>query len=165
MSALEVPTELQHRVERFLYQEAMLLDEWRLEEWLALYTDDARYLVPSPQFPQGDPPEYPALIDDDLVRLRGRVGRLLGGHAHREYPFSRTRHLVSNVLVTALRDCDVAVSAAFVVYRARDHNLVQYVGRYRYTLITRDRDFRIREKRVELDMGGLWDQGTVSLLL
>src|SRR5690606_31827512 len=42
LSAFEVPAELQHRVERFLYHEAMLLDEWRLEEWLALYTDDAR---------------------------------------------------------------------------------------------------------------------------
>ena len=28
-------------VEDFLYHEAALLDEWRLDEWLALLTDDA----------------------------------------------------------------------------------------------------------------------------
>ena len=28
-------------VEDFLYQEAALLDEWRLDEWLSLLTDDA----------------------------------------------------------------------------------------------------------------------------
>lgn len=165
MTAADVSADLQRRVERFLYEEAMLLDAWRLEEWLALFTEDARYLVPSPQFPEGDPPQYPALIDDDAIRLRGRVGRLLGGHAHREYPFSRTRHLVSNVLITGVGDGKVAVSAAFVVYRAREGHLAHYVGRYRYTLIERDGSFRIREKRAELDMGGLWEQGTVSVLL
>jgi 3-phenylpropionate/cinnamic acid dioxygenase small subunit len=34
-------------VEDFLYEEAALLDEWRLEEWLQLLTEDAAYYVPS----------------------------------------------------------------------------------------------------------------------
>ena len=34
-------------IERFLIDEAALLDEWRLEEWLALFAEDGRYLVPS----------------------------------------------------------------------------------------------------------------------
>ena len=34
-------------IERFLVDEAALLDEWRLEEWLALFAEDGRYLVPS----------------------------------------------------------------------------------------------------------------------
>jgi 3-phenylpropionate/cinnamic acid dioxygenase small subunit len=33
-------------LEDFLYLEAALLDEWRLEEWLALFVPGARYLVP-----------------------------------------------------------------------------------------------------------------------
>ena len=33
-------------VEQFLYHEARLLDEQRLEEWLELFTDDATYWVP-----------------------------------------------------------------------------------------------------------------------
>ena len=33
-------------IEDFLYHEAALLDDWRLEDWLALYTDDAELQSP-----------------------------------------------------------------------------------------------------------------------
>ena len=33
-------------IEDFLYEEAALLDEWRLQEWLDLLTEDATYEVP-----------------------------------------------------------------------------------------------------------------------
>jgi p-cumate 2,3-dioxygenase subunit beta len=33
-------------VEDFLYHEAALLDEWKLNEWQELLTDDAAYYVP-----------------------------------------------------------------------------------------------------------------------
>lgn len=36
---------LTHRVERFLAWDALLLDQWRLAEWLELFTENARYLV------------------------------------------------------------------------------------------------------------------------
>ena len=49
-----VPT-LREAVEDFLYQEAALLDEWRLDEWLGLFTVDARYVVPTTDLPEGDP--------------------------------------------------------------------------------------------------------------
>lgn len=156
---------LQLEVERFLYREAMLLDAWRLEEWLALFAPQARYMVPSTEYPQGDPPEHPALIDDDFNRLQGRVTRLLSRHAHREYPSSRTRHLVSNVLITASRGNEVSVSAAFVVYRVRNRKVTQYIGRYLYLLERGAGELKIRQKRIELDLEGLWDQGTVSILL
>ena len=34
-------------IEDFLFAEAELLDEWRLPEWLELFTDDAIYYVPA----------------------------------------------------------------------------------------------------------------------
>ncbi|MDP6228622.1 MAG: aromatic-ring-hydroxylating dioxygenase subunit beta, partial [Dehalococcoidia bacterium] len=46
---------LHHEVEQFLYHEAALLDEWRLDEWLTFFTDDARYVVPTTDLPEGDP--------------------------------------------------------------------------------------------------------------
>ena len=156
---------LQLEVERFLYREAMLLDAWRLEEWLALFSPQARYIVPSTDHPQGSPPEHPALIDDDFNRLQGRVTRLLSRRAHREYPSSRTRHVVSNVLITESSANELSVSAAFVVYRFRNRKVTQYIGRYLYVLERDARELKIRQKRVELDLEGLWDQGTVSILL
>ncbi|MGH7932295.1 MAG: aromatic-ring-hydroxylating dioxygenase subunit beta [Candidatus Binataceae bacterium] len=38
-------------------------------------------------------------MDDDIIRLHSRVNRLLSRHAHREFPWSRTRHFVTNVRV------------------------------------------------------------------
>ena len=156
---------LQLEVERFLYREAMLLDEWRLEEWLALFSPQARYIVPSTDHPQGNPPEHPALIDDDFNRLQGRVTRLLSRRAHREYPSSRTRHMVSNVLITESGSNEVSVSASFVVYRVRNRKVTQYIGRYLYLLGRAAGELKIQQKRIELDLEGLWDQGTVSILL
>ena len=45
---------LQHEVEQLLYLEARLLDDWNLDAWLALYTPDARYIVPTTDLPEGD---------------------------------------------------------------------------------------------------------------
>jgi p-cumate 2,3-dioxygenase subunit beta len=45
MSAIALPS--RQEVEDLLYREAALLDEWRLEEWLEMLTDDAIYQVPS----------------------------------------------------------------------------------------------------------------------
>lgn len=160
-----VTDSLQLEVERFLYREAMLLDAWRLEEWLALFSPQARYIVPSTEHPQGNPPEHPALIDDDFARLQGRVTRLLSRRAHREYPSSRTRHIVSNVLITDSSVNELSVSAAFVVYRVRNRQVTQYIGRYLYVLERDGGALKIRQKRIELDLEGLWDQGTISMLL
>src|SRR5207248_2739384 len=72
--ALEDVTRAQ--VEDFLYREAELLDEWRLDEWLGLLTDDAHYFVPSNDRPEADPANSLFTIADDIQRIRGRVTRL-----------------------------------------------------------------------------------------
>ena len=61
---------LRELVEDFLYMEAALLDEWRLDDWAALFTEDARYVVPTTDLPEGDPELDLVFIDDDIVRLR-----------------------------------------------------------------------------------------------
>ena len=88
---------LRERVEEFLFREAALLDDWKLDEWVNLFTDDARYVVPSTDMPEGNPGRDLVLIDDDIVRLRARASRLNSRFAHRENPRSRTRRFVSNV--------------------------------------------------------------------
>jgi p-cumate 2,3-dioxygenase beta subunit len=88
-------------VEDFLYQEAALLDAWRLDEWLALLTEDATYRVPSNDQPQSDPKSALFIIADDIRRIRARVTRLKDPHAHAESPRSRTRRLISNVRIVS----------------------------------------------------------------
>lgn len=153
-------------VEHFLFEEAALLDAWRLEEWLALFTEDAQYVVPTTDLPEGDPTIDLVFIDDNLVRLRGRVTRLLSRHAHREYPSSRTRRLVTNVRLLRADAHELEVEASFAVYRSRAEFIAPYVGRYRY-ILARDgeRGFRIRYRRAELAQERMSEHGAVSIIL
>ena len=154
-------------VEEFLYREAALLDRWQLDAWLALFTDDAIYHVPTVgTAPDVTPDNTLFYIADDRVRLRERVIRLSKKSAHVEWPRSRTRHMVSNVLIEERNGDELRVSAAFAVYRFKNGIADTYVGSYRYRLqITGDGKLMIREKRSMLDMDALRPQGRVSILL
>jgi p-cumate 2,3-dioxygenase beta subunit len=153
-------------VEDFLFREAELLDEWRLPEWLALFTDDAHYFVPSTDLrPDASPDNNLFYIADDRFRLGERVARLMKRTAHSEFPRSKVRHLVSNVRLASTPDDEVAVRANFVVYRTKDGVTDHYVGSYRYRLLPHDGSFRILEKRCVLDMDGLRPQGRISIIL
>lgn len=153
-------------VERFLYEEAALLDNWRFDEWVKLFTEDARYIVPATDRPDGDPKTDLMLIDDDLAHLQGRINRLKSRHAHREYPSSRTRHIVTNVRLTRVDADELDVEASFVVYRIREGQTAPYIGLYRYTLARGPNgEFRMRRRRAELDLERLDSHGAVSIIL
>jgi p-cumate 2,3-dioxygenase beta subunit len=153
-------------VEDFLILEADLLDEWRLPEWLELFTEDATYSIPATDLPSDASPETSLFyVADDRFRLSERVKRLMKRTAHAEFPHSRTRHFVSNVRIRERNEGELAVSAAFLVYRTRDGATDTYFGSCRYRLAVRQDSFRIREKRCLLDTDGLRSQGRVSIIL
>ena len=70
-------------IEEFLFNEADLLDQWRLPEWLELFTDDATYEVPCTDLPADASPDTNLFyIADDRFRLgRGRDGLKTGERA------------------------------------------------------------------------------------
>jgi p-cumate 2,3-dioxygenase beta subunit len=156
-------------VEEFLYHEAALLDEWKLDDWLALLTDDARYRVPSNDAPDGDPASTLFLIADDIHRIRGRVARLKDPQAHAEFPHSRTRRMITNVVVIpalAGIQSEIAVHANFAVHRfRRDGQVSQFVGRYRYRLRVVDGALKIALREAILDSQELGSLGAVSFIL
>ncbi len=151
-------------VEEFLYQEAALLDAWRLDEWLALLTDDAVYQVPSNDRPDADPKQALFTIADDIHRIRARVQRLKDPHAHAEYPPSRTRRMISNVRI--VEKTPLRVEANFIVYRfRRNENVREYVGHYKYVLKNENGKLRIARREAILDRMELASLGTVSFIL
>lgn len=152
-------------IEDFLYEEAALLDEWRLQEWLELLTEDAAYYVPSTDTPEGDHKSTLFVIADDATRIRSRVKQLLGRFAHAEHPHSRTRRLISNVRIRGVEGDTIQVTANFAVYRTRMEQLDLYVGRYEYLLVHREGKLKIRERRAILDLDSLRPQGKVSIIL
>ena len=118
------------KVEDFLYGEAALLDGWKLDEWLALLTEDALYRVPPNDRPDNDAKDTLFTIADDIHRIRARVTRLKDRNAHAEYPLSRTRRMIANVRVVGVEGDTLNVESNFVVYRfRRDGDIREYVGR------------------------------------
>lgn len=153
-------------VEDFLYREAALLDEWKLEEWLTLLTDDAAYYVPPNDHPEGDHRTTLFILADDIVRIRERVKRLMSPDCHAEYPHSRTRRMISNVRILGQDGDLVTVAANFVCNRFRRYERVrEYVGAYRFVLKRVGGDFRIKERRVIIDAHELGSLGAVSFIL
>jgi p-cumate 2,3-dioxygenase subunit beta len=152
-------------VEDFLYAEAGLLDEWRLDEWLELFTEDATYSVPSTDEPEGDPSDTLFLIADDAFRLRSRVQQLTGRATWSESPRSRTRRMIGNVRIREFDAHHVRLTSNFVVYRMRSERVATYVGRYEHLLVRSGGTFRIRQRRAILDLESLRDVGKVSFIL
>ena len=117
---------LTFEVEEFLFREAALLDDRRLEEWLELLTDDIHYWMPirrtttarevANEFTK---PGEMAFFDDDREMLGMRVKRLSVGRAWAEDPPSRTRHIISNVRILKLQGEEIQVAANFQLYRTR----------------------------------------------
>jgi p-cumate 2,3-dioxygenase beta subunit len=153
-------------VEDFLYHEAALLDDWKLDEWQALLTEDAAYYVPPNDKPESDHHSTLFLVADDRERIRQRVIRIKDPNCHAEYPKSRTRRMISNVRILAVEDDLVTVAANFVCYRFRRFERVrEYVGGYRFILRRTGDSFRIKERRVLIDAHELGSLGSVSFIL
>ncbi len=153
-------------VEEFLYDEAALLDAWRLDDWLGLLTDDAAYYVPSNDRPEGDHRNMLFMIADDINRIRARVKRLKDVDAHAESPRSQTRRLITNVRLTGTDGDVLTVAANFSIHRFRRGNPTRhYVGHYLYRLKPTAAGLRIAERRAVLDSTELGTLGAVSFIL
>jgi len=153
-------------VEDFLFFEAALLDEWRMDEWLELLTDDAHYEVPPNDVPGGASSDTLFTIADDMDRIRARVKRLNSDRAHAEYPHSHTRRQIGNVRILGRTGDELTVSANFIVHRfRRSERIRQYVGNYQYRLVISGGTFKIAARTVYIDAHELGSLGSVSFIL
>lgn len=118
---IDQPGMTREEAERFLIHEARLLDERRLDEWLALFTDDALYWLP---IGDGDPALEPSIVYDTRARLEERVFRLNETRAYAQEPPSRTLHNVSNVDVEP-GDGGVLVRCHLTLFEVRTGDAAQ----------------------------------------
>jgi benzoate/toluate 1,2-dioxygenase beta subunit len=136
--------------EIFLVHEARLLDEGYFDDWLALFTEDARYWVPI-QANQTDPFETVSLMYDDRRLLETRVRRLSDPRIYSQEPRSRTSRTVTNVTIEPNSEAPgVTVRSKFVLveYRREDQRL--FAGTYFHRLVGEGNAMRIAMKKVEL---------------
>lgn len=156
--------ETRQLVEDFMIHEARLLDEWRLVEWLALLTDDARYEVPATDV-RGDAAHALGLIADDAARLRQRVDQLLGNAMWCESPRSRTRRLVGNIRIEGERADELDVAANFAIHRFGNARADAFVGTYAYKLVRAGDELKLRRRTVWLDHESLVSHAKISIIL
>lgn len=141
-------------VESFLFEEARLLDEGRLDQWLALFADECLYWLPI--FDEGGELE-PSIIYDNRARLEERIFRLNETRAYAQEPPSRTQHNISNVEIVETGSDVTRVRCNLTLFEVRIGDASQpdlgqpqvLAGRCEY-LLTGSPDIRIVRKRVLL---------------
>ena len=135
-------------VEQFLFHEARLLDTGRLEEWLALFTDDATYWVPLER-DQKDPYQTSSIIHDDRTLLELRVKQAGHPRAHARQPLARTVHQVSNILVEDGKS-EIKVNSTLQLIEFRNEKQRVYGALVEHRLRRENGGFKITHKRVDL---------------
>jgi len=137
------------RCEQFLLQEARLLDEGKFDDWLALFTPDAWYWVPS-EPDQADPVETVSLIYDDRRLLETRVRRLASPRMYSQEPRSRTSHLIGNVTIEQSERASCTVRSKFLMIEYRRETQRIFGGTTLHRLVQSDGRIMIAWKRVNL---------------
>lgn len=84
-----------HPVEQLIYQEARLLDQGLLDDWLALYTAAATYWVPIDE--NADPLKESSVIFDNHLRLQMRVEQIMRQSRVAQNPSSYMLRMITNV--------------------------------------------------------------------
>ena len=140
--------------EDLLYREARLLDEKKWHDWLALYSADALFWMPSwaGEYETTSDPE----LELNLIYLKGRahledrVFRLETGESFASVPMARTAHVVGGVTVDAIEGAEIRARASWIVHSFGIHGGITRGGWYEYTLRRDGDSLRIARKKITM---------------
>jgi 3-phenylpropionate/cinnamic acid dioxygenase small subunit len=151
---------LRIEIEDFLYNEADLLDDHKYEEWLDLFTEDARYFMPMRRNVSSEEMETEntrerhemSWFDEGKATLVKRVQQIRTGVHWAEEPYSRISHLVANVRIVEVNGDEVKARCKFIVYRNRmvDEESL-FVGKRFDTLRREGRGWKIARREIIMD--------------
>jgi 3-phenylpropionate/cinnamic acid dioxygenase small subunit len=162
--------QLKEQIERFLYDEAELLDDRRFTEWLDRLTDDIVYFMPmrrNVRFGEHGTRENTRLgkdiswFDEDKWTLSKRVDQIMTGLHWSEEPLSRVCHMVSNIQLLAAQPTvaaarEVTVRSRFLVYQNRlEYETYMFVGKRTDTLRLVDGAWKLARREIILDQNVL----------
>lgn len=139
---------LQDAVE-FIWLEADLLDSASYEEWLALWTPDAKYVVPIDPASTDFENTLNYAYDDHSMRQK-RVDRLVSGQSVSASPVARTVRLLSRfrMLRSDQETCDVRCSQMLTEFRRERERT--YTADIVFKLVRTDQGLRIDQKVIRL---------------
>jgi len=137
----------------FLYKEALMLDEQRWDDWLALYAEDAVFWIPSYTM-LGEPVTNPEL-SINLIYITSRSGledriyRIRTGRSEASSPLPRTCHQITNVLVAEGNSRRINVTANFQVTSwSHKRGAECRSGRYDFELSRASDEYCIQRKKI-----------------
>lgn len=144
---------------QFLIDEARLLDNDQLEEWLQVLADDLYYYMPLRRtFPRSDGQGFHQSANwfhDSKQALTFKVHRVLNsGSAWAEDPPSRVRRFISNLIVHETERPDQFVVESYILLlRSRSDETVPNLisGLRRDLLLRRQNNWLISERTVFID--------------
>jgi benzoate/toluate 1,2-dioxygenase beta subunit len=138
------------RFRMLIEQEARLLDQLRFDEWLALYTPECVYWVPTtPE--AGDPRREVSISFDDRRRMEDRIYRLRTGYAWSQAPKSRTVRMISNVEVFATGSDSVRmIRSNFLISEFRPDGVRFLSGWCGHRFVERDGRWLIEVRQINL---------------
>jgi 3-phenylpropionate/cinnamic acid dioxygenase small subunit len=167
ISGRRADRDIHFEVGQFYYEEAELLDDGRFADWLELLADDLDYWMPTRTnrlrrqqalsiAARGEAGYY----DETKESLAWRIRRFDSGMAWAEDPPSRTRHLITNIVVRHIDPGqhpdfsaeDLEVRSAFLVYRnrlEREENV--FAGRRVDILRRTEEGLRVARRVILLD--------------
>jgi 3-phenylpropionate/cinnamic acid dioxygenase small subunit len=165
-----VGSPIYNQVLEFLYEEACMLDEIRLKDWSLTLAEDLVYGAPLRQTrPMAQ--QAASVIrtmqhyHDDYRSIMGRIMRLTGKSAWAEDPPSRTRRLVTNVMVrTGEHPGEYTVRSNLLITRSR-FNFDEYdlISGERHDVLRQSGDtFKLARREIILDQAVL---GTPNLAI
>jgi 3-phenylpropionate/cinnamic acid dioxygenase small subunit len=135
-------------IERFLFHEARLMDAHRLDEWLALWDEDATYWVPC-NGDDIDPTRSVSVIYDRGGQVRNRIQRIKETLWLKEQA-PRLRRIVGNIEIDAESDTEIVVGSNFILAELHRHRQTLWAGNTIHKLIPDGDRFRIKYKKVVL---------------
>ena len=138
-------------LERFVYREARLIDEKRLDEWYELFAEDALYWMPLVRG-QTDPHSHTSLFCEDKFLLKVRIERLKNPLSHSQQQPSFCQHVLQRPEVIG-RDDDsgeYSLRTPFVYLETRLDEQITLGAVAYHELRWGDGCLKIAVKRIEL---------------
>ena len=135
----------------FVYREARLLDEKRLDEWYELFTQDGRYWMPLTRGqPEGE--THTSLFYEDRLLLKVRIERLSSPNAFSQQPPSFCQHVLQKLTVEEAHVAanQFVVRTPFMYAESQLDRQLLLAGVFWHHLATVEGALRIRLKKIEL---------------
>lgn len=149
---MDIDNELRIAVTELIQWESTLLDRRRWEEWIALYTEDAVYWVPS--WANEEETTTDPEVQLNLIYLRNRGGledrifRIESRDSYASVPLDRTVHVVGNILIDRVEGDEITALANCLIHSYGKKGGMTRASRYDFTLRKVDGGLMIAQKKI-----------------